>query len=64
MQGFGDYKPSEVVGGGKSKGLQRCYRPACYQKVTGPLMAKMSEGYCGQDAYNDMFVIYERHNLL
>lgn len=27
-----------------------------YQKVTGPLMAKMSEGYCGQDAYTDMFI--------
>ena len=30
--------------------------PWTYQKVTGPLMAKMSAGYCGQDAYNDMFV--------
>lgn len=27
-----------------------------YQKKTGPLMAKMSEGYCGQDAYTDMFI--------
>ena len=28
-----------------------------YQKVTGPLMANSHPGsYCGQDAYNDMFV--------
>ena len=27
-----------------------------YQMKTGPLMAKMSEGYCGQDAYTDMFI--------
>lgn len=30
--------------------------PWTYQKNTGPLMAKMSAGYCGQNAYNDMFV--------
>ena len=30
-----------------------------YQKVTGALMAKMSEGYCGQDAYSDMFITEE-----
>jgi DNA (cytosine-5)-methyltransferase 1 len=29
-----------------------------YQKVTGPLMANSHPGsYCGQDAYNDMFVV-------
>lgn len=28
-----------------------------YQKTTGPLMANSHPGsYCGQDAYNDMFV--------
>ena len=28
-----------------------------YQNVTGPLMANSHPGsYCGQDAYNDMFV--------
>lgn len=29
-----------------------------YQKVTGSLMANSHPGsYCGQDAYNDMFVV-------
>ena len=27
-------------------------------------MAKMSEGYCGQDAYSDMFVTEKRNGLL
>lgn len=34
-----------------------------YQKITGPLMAKMSEGYCGQDAYTDMFITENRNGL-
>lgn len=57
MQGFGDYKPSQIVGGGESKRLQRCNRPCSYQDKVGTLTAKMSEGYCGQDAYNDMFIV-------
>lgn len=32
-----------------------------YQKVTGCLTAKMKEGFCGQDAYNDMFITEKRH---
>lgn len=32
-----------------------------YQKTTGTLMANSHPGsYCGQDAYNDMFVTAER----
>jgi site-specific DNA-cytosine methylase len=35
-----------------------------YQKVTGSLMANSHPGsYCGQDAYNDMFVTEERNDL-
>lgn len=35
-----------------------------YQRVTGSLMANSHPGsYCGQDAYNDMFVT-ERNNDL
>lgn len=34
-----------------------------YQKITGPLMAKLSEGYCGQDAYTDMFITENRNGL-
>lgn len=33
-----------------------------YQKVTGPLMANSHPGsYCGQDAYNNMFVTEDRY---
>lgn len=35
-----------------------------YQKKTGSLMAKMSEGYCGQDAYSDMFVTEKKNDEL
>ena len=35
-----------------------------YQKVTGPLMANSHPGsYCGQDAYNDMFVVENRNEF-
>ena len=35
-----------------------------YQKVTGPLMANSHPGsYCGQDAYNDMFVVGKEHPI-
>lgn len=35
-----------------------------YQKVTGPLMANTHPGsYCGQDAYNDMFVTEKDNGL-
>lgn len=36
-----------------------------YQKVTGSLMANSHPGsYCGQDAYNDMFVTEQRNGIL
>lgn len=36
-----------------------------YQKATGPLMANSHPGsYCGQDAYNDMFVTERNNGLL
>jgi len=36
-----------------------------YQNRTGPLMANTHPGsYCGQDAYNDMFVTEKRNDLL
>lgn len=36
-----------------------------YQKVTGSLMANSHPGsYCGQDAYNDMFVTEQRDGIL
>lgn len=36
-----------------------------YQKITGPLMANSHPGsYCGQDAYNDMFVTEKKKNDL
>lgn len=61
MQGFGDYKSSSVAGGGKGKGLQGCHRPGTYQKVTGTLSANSHPGsYCGQDAYNDLFVVEDK----
>lgn len=35
-----------------------------YQEVTGPLMANSHPGsYCGQDAYNDMFVTEKKNEL-
>lgn len=35
-----------------------------YQKVTGPIMANSHPGsYCGQDAYNDMFVVENKNDL-
>lgn len=35
-----------------------------YQKVTGSLMANSHPGsYCGQDAYNDMFVTEKRYEM-
>ena len=35
-----------------------------YQKVTGSLMANSHPGsYCGQDAYNDMFVVENSNGL-
>lgn len=35
-----------------------------YQKKTGPLMANSHPGsYCGQDAYNDMFVTENQNDL-
>ena len=30
-----------------------------YQNVVGTLTAKMCEGFCGQDAYNDLFIVEE-----
>lgn len=36
-----------------------------YQTTTGPLMANSHPGsYCGQDAYNDMFVTEKSNGLL
>ena len=36
-----------------------------YQKITGPVMANSHPGsYCGQDAYNDMFVTERYEKLL
>ena len=36
-----------------------------YQKITGTLMANSHPGsYCGQDAYNNMFVTENRNDLL
>lgn len=36
-----------------------------YQKTTGPLMANSHPGsYCGQDAYNDMFVTEKRNESI
>lgn len=35
-----------------------------YQKTTGPLMANSHPGsYCGQDAYNDMFVTEKKNDI-
>lgn len=62
MNGFGDYSASHVGGGSEGKGLQGCYRPCCYQNKTGTVMANSHPGsYCGQDAYNDMFVVEKKY---
>ena len=69
LQGNGIDRADTAGCNGKGWNDETCYtlntidRPAVayaetYQKVTGPLMANSHPGsYCGQDAYNDMFVV-------
>lgn len=48
------------AGGGRECRTRTISTVSSYQKTTGTLMAKMSEGYCGQDAYSDMLIVEEK----
>lgn len=55
----GTIDSSYYKGCGMRNGLERDFvvQQEPYQDTVGTIMSKMSEGYCGQDAYNDMFII-------